>query len=79
MTSRFFKDADNDVGIDHEDNHGELRVEYLEDMDVVDVTDEPDCAVCLKRLQDNDLIALSNCGHYTCLECSDGWEEMVSC
>ena len=74
MTSEFFKDIENNVGIDHEDDHGGLRVEYLEDLDAVDVTDEPDCAVCLKRLQDNDLIALLDCGHYICLECSDDWE-----
>ena len=49
--------------------------EEVKDMDAVDVTNELDCVACLKELKDNDLFAVSNCGHCMCLECSDEWEQ----
>ena len=51
--------------------------EKVKDMDAVDVTDEPNCATCFKDLQDNNLIAVSNCGHCQCIKCSDEWEEQT--
>ena len=44
MASQFFKDGDNNVGIDHDDGIGGLSGECLKDMDAVDVTEEPGCA-----------------------------------
>ena len=77
MGSRFTTDDDGDACIDAWDDNGFLTTKFVEDMDVVDVTDNPDCVVCLKTLRDNDLVALAG-GHCQCLECSDDWEKTAA-
>ena len=54
------------------------NTEEVKDMDAVDITDEPDCVACLRELKDNVLIAVSNCRHFMCLECSDQWEQAAT-
>ena len=79
MTStRIFTADDGSVLIGHFDDNGNTWAEEVKDMDAVDITDEPDCVACLRELKDNDLIAVSNCGHFMCLECSDQWEQAAT-
>ena len=76
MTStRIFTADDCFVIIGHFDDNGNTWAEEVKDAEAVDITDEPDCVACLRELKDNDLIAVSNCGHFMCLECSDQWEQ----
>ena len=75
MTSTcIFTADDGSVLIGHFDDNGNTWAEEVKDMDAVDITDEPDCVACLRELKDNDLIAVSNCGHFMCLE----WEQAAT-
>ena len=72
--SAFRSNANGDVVIAHHRDHGGCS-ELVRDLDAVDVTDGPDCVCCLKGLKDNDVVVVSDCGHFMCLECSNEWED----
>ena len=70
-----FATEDGSVLIGYLGDNGNFGGRVVKNMDVVDVTNRPECLGCLEQLEDNGVVVVSDCGHFMCLECSNEWED----
>ena len=70
-----FATEDGSVLIGYLGDNGNFGGRVVKNMDVVDVTDKPECIGCFKELEGDGVVVVSDCGHFMCLECSNEWED----
>lgn len=51
----------------------DLDLEIIDDIDVIDVSDGPNCVVCTTAFEDLQAVTVGMCGHFCCQKCFDSW------